>query len=210
MSRVAVVLSFVCFLTLATSALAQSPANPKTSHEVQALLDREKPDTARLAKLAAEAEAQPPAGADRAALARFHFQRSQARTTVGRIADAIADTTTAIDLAGQERDEPLLRQAYVQLGQLHGWLGERRQSNEAFEKASELGKRGGVCSPQARCRRDAVQLFVELQDRAPLNPAASSTLGVYGLNCGFQLKASGTSMLRRLSKMSLRLLYQCG
>ncbi|MBS0525067.1 MAG: CHAT domain-containing protein [Proteobacteria bacterium] len=154
----AVALAYVCHLTFNAAASAA----PAKVGEVQTLLDREKPDSARQARLAQAAAAPIPESAPPVERARRHFQRSQARAELGRITDAIADTTTAIELARQESAEPLLRQAYVQLGQLQGWLGERRQSNAAFQKASEVGgKRGSV---QALVQRINVNRWMVIND----------------------------------------------
>lgn len=135
--RIALALTLMCHLALgAAPSLADSRQG---ADDVRALLDREKPDSARQAKRAEAASAPLPDGAVPLERARLLFQRAQARAELGRINDAITDTTTAIELARQQAAEPLLRQAYVQLGQLYGWLGERRQSNTAFEKAAQVG-----------------------------------------------------------------------
>ena len=53
-----------------------------------------------------------------------------------------------------------------------------------------LSYRRGMRSLPAEGRCDSIELFIELRDRGPLDPAASGSLGVDGLNGGFELKAS--------------------
>jgi hypothetical protein len=84
---------------------------PRTIADITAILDQEKPDSQRLAKLRAEADAVPPKGAERSALAMFHFKRAQVRTELGRIRDGTADTEKAIELGrGQGVDVARLKQ----------------------------------------------------------------------------------------------------
>src|SRR5690348_18455520 len=51
---------------------------PRTIDDITAILDRQKPDPAKLAANRAIADGQPPAGADAAALADFYFKRGLA------------------------------------------------------------------------------------------------------------------------------------
>ena len=69
---------------------------PRSIADITAILDQEKPDPARVARLQAQADAPPPAGVSGAALAEFLFKRSQARALLGRVKDAIADASAAV------------------------------------------------------------------------------------------------------------------
>ena len=53
-----------------------------------------------------------------------------------------------------------------------------------------LGEGGGVCRAHADGRRYEVQLFIEIGDRFPLNPAAACALGMDRLNRRIELKTS--------------------
>jgi tetratricopeptide (TPR) repeat protein len=74
-------------------------APPRTITDITAILDSEKPDAAKIAKLHAEANALVPANAPRAELAQFYYQRGNARAQLGHLADAIADADRAIETA---------------------------------------------------------------------------------------------------------------
>jgi len=72
---------------------------PRTIDDITAILDRQKPDPAKLAANRAIADAQPPAGAAAAALAEFYFKRGLAATELGRTPQRLADFKQASDFA---------------------------------------------------------------------------------------------------------------
>jgi len=122
-------------LVLTSAVHAQSPnlvAPPRTITDISAILEQEKPDAGRFAKLKASAAAQPPGTADQKILAQFYFDRGEARGTLGRVAEAIADVRMAIDLArSRGMGRPVLRYQQL-LGSLYGWSGQTRESLEVF------------------------------------------------------------------------------
>ena len=71
---------------------------PRSVADITAILDQEKPDPNKAARLRAEADAKPPATSDRATLAKFHYGRCTARGTLGDLRAAIADCQKAVDL----------------------------------------------------------------------------------------------------------------
>jgi CHAT domain-containing protein/tetratricopeptide (TPR) repeat protein len=73
-------------------------APPRTIADITAILDQEKPDPAAARKLRAAAEAVPPVGASRPTLAKFHFDRSEARVRLGDYRGALADAQLALDI----------------------------------------------------------------------------------------------------------------
>src|SRR5262249_17812174 len=86
-------LALLCFVTVAVGeASAQTfVAPPRTIADITAILDQEKPDPVRMAKLRADAEILPPADADNRALTQFYFKRAETRAGLARYRDAIAD-----------------------------------------------------------------------------------------------------------------------
>jgi CHAT domain-containing protein len=70
-------------------------APPRTISDITAIIDQEKPDPSRAAKLRADADANPPAGAG----SQFYVNRCQARAAIGRSREAIADCEQAAALA---------------------------------------------------------------------------------------------------------------
>jgi hypothetical protein len=74
-------------------------APPRTTADIDAILEREKPDPAKIAARKEAAEASPPATATAAALAQFYYDRGAARALLGRNQDALDDGMKALDAA---------------------------------------------------------------------------------------------------------------
>ena len=72
-------------------------APPRTISDIRSILDGEKPDPAVIDKLKATANAEPTGKEARGALSQFYFDRSSARSQLGRLADAIADANKAVE-----------------------------------------------------------------------------------------------------------------
>lgn len=125
----------VLAIALASMARAEPAATgtPTTGAiaDIVTMLDQEKFDPTRFARLQAEADAASSAGADRKATAAFLLKRSQARTTLGRIADAIKDAEAAIEIGTAEKI-PAVSLYRQQLALLYGWSGERLRSLEQW------------------------------------------------------------------------------
>jgi CHAT domain-containing protein len=73
-------------------------APPRTISDITALLDQQKPDPEQIKALQAAAAASPPANTEPRALARFYYERAQARAGLGQNRAAIADTERALAL----------------------------------------------------------------------------------------------------------------
>jgi CHAT domain-containing protein len=71
---------------------------PPTIADITAILDGEKPDPKVIAQLHTDADAEPPSGADRVRLAKFHYDRCQARFLLGELRGSVADCEHAVQL----------------------------------------------------------------------------------------------------------------
>ncbi len=74
---------------------------PRTISDIAAVLDQQRPDPAKVATLVAQADAQPPAGANGLAMAEFLMARGMAAGELGRNAQRLADLREAARLAVQ-------------------------------------------------------------------------------------------------------------
>src|SRR5260221_8066100 len=74
-------------------------APPRTIADITAVLDNEKPDPATLAKLKADADAEPAKGMSQGGLADFYNDRALARSQLGRNAEAMVDGERALSAA---------------------------------------------------------------------------------------------------------------
>ena len=123
-------------LLLPIPLLAQSTqpafvAPPRTIADITAILDQEKPDPAKRAKTESDAEAKPPAG-NPSALGQFYYRRAQARATLGRVNEAIADCLKAIESGGDYVNE---------VSRYEQYLESQYRSAGDFKKAIELSQR---------------------------------------------------------------------
>jgi CHAT domain-containing protein len=105
-------------------------APPRTIADITAILDQQKPDPARIAKLQAEAEAAPPQQADDGQFAQFYYQRAQARSDLGRIHDAVADVELAIE-HGRKQSTDVFRMQQFLLAEFNvGGLGDLKRAQQ--------------------------------------------------------------------------------
>ena len=75
----------VCAVGAQTAAAQGVP--PKTIADILALLEQEKPNPTKLAKLRAETDAEPPSRASPSDLIEFYYRRSEARQVAGRLVE---------------------------------------------------------------------------------------------------------------------------
>ncbi len=99
-----------CLVCLTPPVVAQETAAvfvppPRTISDITSILDQQKPDPARRARMEAEADAAAPGKASRSDLAQFHFKRAQTRADLGRTPDAIADIAKAHEYASDYLEE---------------------------------------------------------------------------------------------------------
>jgi len=117
-------IAFAFFSTTLTALQAQTGSfipPPRTIADITAILDQEKPDPVRIAKLRGEADAKPTAAVGREMLWKFYFDRARARRQLGRISDAIADCERAIEIGHPQPADLWNTQNYlVQLLNLRG------------------------------------------------------------------------------------------
>ena len=108
-------------------ALAQAPsfaAPPRSVADISAILDQEKPDPARLARLQARASAEPAAGLNDGALASFYFDRALARSELGRGLEAIADAEKSVELRRKLSRSVFTQQQFIAAQYTGGFLGD--------------------------------------------------------------------------------------
>jgi CHAT domain-containing protein len=154
-------------------ALAPRPGNaqnttfvapPRTIADITAILDQEKPNPAAARKLRAAADAQPPEGADRATLAKFYYDRSQARVLLGEHPAALADAQQAAEL-GEGAVEPrrleLLRQ---QVGNVYSGMGQSKKAIAAYLLIAQTARELGVESWLFNAYRNLAGSYLNLAD----------------------------------------------
>jgi CHAT domain-containing protein len=124
-------------------------APPRTIADITAILDSEKPDSAKIAARKAIADAQPPPGASGIRLAEFYRQRGGERALLGRNKEALADGLQALDIATKSgSDDGLLYRLRQFVGIQYGATGNPKSAIAMFElnarQSEEPGHRGGL------------------------------------------------------------------
>lgn len=109
-------------------------APPRTITDITAILDSEKPDAAKIAKRKSEADAAPPAKASRAQLARFYYDRGNARTNLGRLSEALADAEKAVAVGRGAIDANLLGRLEQFAGMEHLAAGDPKKALDVFQQ----------------------------------------------------------------------------
>ena len=125
-------------------------APPRSANDVTEILDRQKPDPAQIEKLAAQAEAAPPADLKSQGLADFYFARAQAKERLGRREEAIADTDLAIQNAvGADYQNVVSRYEQFQLRLLRE-SGQARRVTEITNRQIAAFSKPGLKTGRGR------------------------------------------------------------
>ena len=149
--RVAGLLAVVYAVTHSPFACAQLPvasfvAPPRTIADITAILDQEKPDPSVAVGLRSRADAEPKAGLNRGELAKFHYQRCQARSLLGESNNAIADCEQAVELGRGSLSPGDFMRLVQGLGIQHSFAGDPKKALEVFlrmvREADAKGTRG--------------------------------------------------------------------
>jgi tetratricopeptide (TPR) repeat protein len=109
-------------------------APPRTISDIAAILDSEKPDPALIEKLKATADARPSGKESRAQLAQFYFDRGNARTQLGRLADAIEDGNKAIEAGRGAIDANLMGRLSQFLALQYLFAGDPRTAFDIYQR----------------------------------------------------------------------------
>jgi CHAT domain-containing protein len=108
-------------------------APPRTITDITTLLESEKPDAEKIAKLKTEADAQAPSKFSRLELARFYYARGNARSTLGRLQEATDDASKAWEAARAAGDPNLLGRVEQFAGLQYLLAGDPKKALEVFQ-----------------------------------------------------------------------------
>ena len=139
-------------------------APPRTIADITAILEQEKPDPANIAKLKADAAAEPPKAASPAALAKFYYDRGNARATLGRTREALADGEKAMEAAKRGADFRLLTRTRQFVAIQHIRLGDPKKAVEIFQATVREGNQPGQRGSLINAQRSIAQALVAMGD----------------------------------------------
>src|ERR1700722_1517168 len=134
-------------------------APPRTTADIRAILDQEKPDPEKIAARKMAAEASPPAAAGAAALAQFYYDRGAARALLGRNQEALDDGLKALDAANKSGEFLRVTRVMQFVALRYRALGDPKKEAETFDAlasaAAAEGKRGSMINALANLSRSA-------------------------------------------------------
>ena len=167
--RIAGLLAAVYAIMHSPFACAQLPvasfvAPPRTIADITAILDQEKPDPGVAVELRSRADAQPKAGLNRGELAKFHYQRCQARSVLGESTNAIADCEQAVELGRGSLSKGDSMRLLQGLALQHAYAANAKKALEVLlrmaREADAKGTRGWLFNTQ----RHIADAYVTLGD----------------------------------------------
>ncbi|MCK1739837.1 CHAT domain-containing protein [Bradyrhizobium sp. 139] len=142
-------------------------APPRTISDITAILDGEKPEEKMIAELKADADAAPTGKESRAELAQFYFDRGNARSQLGRLAESVADANKAVEV-GRGVVSPLLLGRMMQLQSLsYSLAGDPKRALEVIQRLlRESASAPGAKGMQFNANRAIASYLVQMGDIA--------------------------------------------
>ncbi|WP_271576460.1 CHAT domain-containing protein [Bradyrhizobium sp. CCBAU 11361] len=142
-------------------------APPRTIADITAILDSEEPNEKLIVELKADADSTPKGKESREDLARFYFDRANARAQLGRLAESIADASKAVEV-GRGAVEPQLMGRMQQLLSLqYAAAGDPKRSMEVIQRLlRETATQPGAKGYQLSANRSVVGNLIQMGDVA--------------------------------------------
>lgn len=140
-------------------------APPRTISDITAILDGEKPDAKLIAELNADADTTPTGKESREDLAHFYFDRANARSQLGRLAESVADANKAVEL-GRGKVEPQMMGRMMQLLSLqYAAAGDPKRSLDIIQRLlRETATQPGAKGFQLSANRAVVGFLIQVGD----------------------------------------------
>lgn len=142
-------------------------APPRSISDITAILDGEKPDEKMIAELKSDADATPTGKESREDLAQFYFDRANARSQLGRLAEATADADKSAEV-GRGAVSPHMMGRIMQLqSQQYALAGDPKRALEVTQRLL----RGSVGVPGAKglqfnANRAVAAILIQMGDIA--------------------------------------------
>jgi CHAT domain-containing protein len=137
-------------------------APPRSISDIAAILDNEKPDPATLAKLKADANAEPKS-LGQAALARFYLDRAMARALLG-MREALDDSNKAVTAGIAAGDSMFVARARQQVGSRLQADGDPRAALQVYQQIVRDSNSGNLKGWQPAALKGVTQNLVAMGD----------------------------------------------
>jgi CHAT domain-containing protein len=139
-------------------------APPRTIADITAVLDNEKPDPATLAKLKADADAEPKKGISQADLADFYNDRAVARSQLGRTTEALADGERALSAANAAGDFYFTQRIKIFIGSQKRALGDIKGALQLNRTMVSEADRPGTRGYLFGALQSAAKIMIDMGD----------------------------------------------
>ncbi|OKO75257.1 CHAT domain-containing protein [Bradyrhizobium sp. AS23.2] len=142
-------------------------APPRSISDITAILDGEKPDEKMIAELKSDADAAPTGKESREDLAQFYFDRANARSQLGRLAESIADANKAVEV-GRGAVSPNMMGRMMQLqSQQYALAGDPKRALEVMQRLlRESVGVPGAKGYQFNANRTVAAILIQMGDIA--------------------------------------------
>ncbi len=153
----------------AASADANAVANtlvapPRTISDITAILDNERPDETKIAKLKADADRATPGKGSPKELISFHFDRATARAFLARNQEALDDALKAMEIAEKIGDFSEMKRIRRFVGNQYSALGDPKKSVEIYKLMVTEGDRPGSRGSIIGASRNLAQVLISMGD----------------------------------------------
>jgi CHAT domain-containing protein len=150
--------------TPVTAQTASFVAPPRTIADITAILDQEKPDPKAVQQMRAAANASPPANIGRGELAKFLYQRCQARSALGDFRAALADCEKAVQTAEGATD--LLEYGRIRQGLAiqYSLSGDPKKALQVSIQSVQMLNVRGAKGFLFNAQRQIVERYIQLGD----------------------------------------------
>ncbi|HSJ42258.1 MAG TPA: tetratricopeptide repeat protein, partial [Xanthobacteraceae bacterium] len=139
-------------------------APPRTIADITAILDSEKPDPAKIALRKTAADAEPPKGGSKSALAQFYYDRGNARASLARNEDALNDALKAWEVGQGAFEEKQDTRVIQFVGLQYLAAGRPKEAIDFWLKAIGLGEQPGRRGALINAARGIAQAYVAMGD----------------------------------------------
>lgn len=141
-------------------------APPRNISDITAILDGEKPDEKMIADLKSDAEAAPTGKESRQELAQFYFDRANARSQLGRLAEAVADADKAVE-TGRGAASAAVIGRMMQLQSLqYAAAGDPKRAFEISQKILREANAPGAKGYVFNASRNIATILIQMGDVA--------------------------------------------
>jgi CHAT domain-containing protein len=139
-------------------------APPRTIADITAILDSEKPDPAKIAQRKQAADAEPPKNGSKSDLAQFYYNRGNARASLARNDEALADALKAWEVGQGGLEEKQDTRIIQFVGLQYLAAGRPKEGIDFWLKAVGLGEQPGRRGAMISAARGIAQAYIAMGD----------------------------------------------